>query len=496
MPLSRIFTLLSQNRKRKLSSAIVGRIDQLHGLAQRVWQMRRPEDARGTIERIVRLWHKAAPTTTLDQEDSNLRHWTAYCADMDGGRWIRPSLDDLARRGQEYVLLEQVFWANALPYIMQRQRDAWEANSRERALPPRPASALQMLRGVRRVHIKRMGIAPVSLTSAVQVCEGLMREYVETHGPEALLPERKEPLTRQLIIQLLTLAAGTKFPGAPPVDYSEHPWVAIRAMMATLAQCGFRKAEVAVKSAAHASDAHLTFASVSWRIAAVHPTELIIDPTPEQLALLAPGDYALLRPPPSKADQFGIIWGTDPIYLPFEPVEVICAARYLAELEIVRRVRGGARGATPLFADSNGKPFTHSFLDKLLHAMLRSLGLTETEARRYSWHSFRVFLACALLAQGCDGPTIQCMLRWRTPEALRLYARLNAEAYSQRLQSAIRADISSVRTTMWRLPTVDAHDQVAALRDGLARMYVVADRGDQGLDEEGEQTVDPAGAAE
>ena len=94
--------------------------------------------------------------------------------------------------------------------------------------------------------------------------------------------------------------------------------------------------------------------------------------------------------------------------------------------------------------------------------------LPEAECRKYSWHSFRIYLACALLADGVDPATIQCMLRWRSEEALRIYARLNAERYGELLLRAVHADISSVRTTnAHRSIVIDADDQAAHLQRGL-----------------------------
>ena len=40
-------------------------------------------------------------------------------------------------------------------------------------------------------------------------------------------------------------------------------------------------------------------------------------------------------------------------------------------------------------------------------------------------HSFRIFLASALYAAGCPQERIMAMLRWKSAEALAIYARLN-----------------------------------------------------------------------
>ena len=67
----------------------------------------------------------------------------------------------------------------------------------------KPQSARGPLDAVRRIH-KRMGIETVSLSVAVQACEGMLRQYAERHGPEALLPHRKEPFTREIILSFIS----------------------------------------------------------------------------------------------------------------------------------------------------------------------------------------------------------------------------------------------------------------------------------------------------
>ena len=68
-------------------------------------------------------------------------------------------------------------------------------------------------------------------------------------------------------------------------------------------------------------------------------------------------------------------------------------------------------------------------------------------AKVVSMHSWRIHLACALLAAGASTATIQCMLRWRSEDALRIYARINDFKYADWLTAAGQADVTSVRTT-------------------------------------------------
>ena len=62
-------------------------------------------------------------------------------------------------------------------------------------------------------------------------------------------------------------------------------------------------------------------------------------------------------------------------------------------------------------------------------------------------HSWRIYLACALLASGALHAQILSMLRWRSDEALRLYARLNDDTYATWVDAAGNAAIDSVRTS-------------------------------------------------
>ena len=62
-----------------------------------------------------------------------------------------------------------------------------------------------------------------------------------------------------------------------------------------------------------------------------------------------------------------------------------------------------------------------------------------TTVSRYPMHSWRIYLACALLAAGASNGTIQTMLRWRSEEALKIYARIYDSKYADWLAMASQA---------------------------------------------------------
>ena len=90
-------------------------------------------------------------------------------------------------------------------------------------------------------------------------------------------------------------------------------------------------------------------------------------------------------------------------------------------------------------------------------------------AKAYSFHSLRVYLACALLASGSTPAQIMALCRWQTEESLAIYARLGEADYTRLLERSLHADISSVSTA--NLPVLGAH---SALLDLLASADAVA----------------------
>ena len=326
-------------------------------------------------------------------------------------------------------------------------------SARGRSTPPKPSSALQVLMGVRRIHLKRLGLPYfVPLSSAVLACGGLVRSYMLLHGPEALQPDRKEPLTREIKVGLIAdsltgLTIGVR--GAhskAPVNWTTIPWAAWRALVATMAQTGFRKADVSLDLKARFGLDSLTAANLVWSIAGVLYQALTI----AQLLSLKVGDYAMLRAPPSKADQFGLHWGACTIYLAYHPTEPINAARELAKYELARALPARARRHSPLFVNFEGGPWRHHQLDALFHDVMQ-IQMSKEDVKKYSMHSFRVYLACALKAAGASNAIMQALLRWRSSSAMKIYARLNDETYASRLSKAADANVSSVTTgTMHR----------------------------------------------
>ena len=87
--------------------------------------------------------------------------------------------------------------------------------------------------------------------------------------------------------------------------------------------------------------------------------ELVLSPTAEQLRSLGPGDCARLRPAPSKADPWALVFGNALIYLPYldDPLN---AAKSLADMELRVPCPADKRRSTPLFVLDDGLSLDHA----------------------------------------------------------------------------------------------------------------------------------------
>ena len=153
-------------------------------------------------------------------------------------------------------------------------------------------------------------------------------------------------------------------------------------------------------------------------------------------------DFLALDPPPSKSDQWGIVWGHRPIYLTYRPDQDINAATEMRKLELLFPVFGEEkRRGTPVFRDNTDCPLTGSAMDKLMVSALKTIGCPDN----YSWHGYRAALACSLLKAGRSNAEIMSLCRWQTEDSLLVYAQLTHQHYSEMLQAAYGADISTIQ---------------------------------------------------
>ena len=429
------------------------------------------------------------PITTQMQRGSNWKWWAKFCGHLQLASPWRPDSATLDAVGHQR---ESAIWAAGLMWIYGRMQPRKGKFLPEgpphfgRPKPPSPMSALAVLRGVRAEHVAR-GITPPSLALASKRAHEQMLKYARAIGPENCVPERAIPMTHELICKILTIPEGQDIlKGGRPWHWTTPYGVSTRAVFNVLPQAGFRGGDIAQGAGKWSSD-RLSFASLLWHIdgKAVHA------PTVEQLRFLRPGDYAIIMPGPSKADCFGMRWGNNPIWLPYDATAAINAASALAQWEICAAVPPEKRRTTPLFCgpDGVGTPLRKSALDELFQRMMTYVLRDAALAKKYSIHGFRSYLASALNAAGCTGPEIQAALRWASDDALKVYQVVQRETYGDWLMRAEKVKLTGARASSLHaegrhLPVYEPENMIAdalATREEMRSRAEHADNNDAAL---------------
>ena len=328
-------------------------------------------------------------------------------------------------------------------------------------------SMLARLRGVARRH-KTVGLTFVSLSMVVMAAEGLIQEHVDTHGPESLLPKSKEPFSFGEIRAMLLLPPGTvvRFSGAAIVVGDNLEWQGCVVWINMLCTGGFRKEVFALGPGERDGPRKASLHNVVYAAKGV----LYREPTLAELHSLAcVGTTAYVIPPPCKNDTTGAKYGNSPVPSMWHPTRTICFAREVIKYELMRGASARARRERPLVLGPGGRSWTKAVLDSFFKALLAYV-VTKERAKQLSVHSFRVWLACALLAAGASAEQIMYLLRWSSDAARRLYARMGERSQMALLGATCDVSLDSVRAhTLLATPGASAPAGTVAPRGPAER---------------------------
>ena len=218
----------------------------------------------------------------------------------------------------------------------------------------------------------------------------------------------------------------------------------------------------------------LTFSSLTWKVKGVLYKIL----TAALRATMGVGDGVYLAHGLAKNDPVGRFFAATPSFLPWR-AGGRCSCRALADLEVAADITPSARGSTPLFGPAPGEYFVITQVEAAFNLCLAEGALVPaSELSNYSVHSFRIFVACALLAAGCPRWLIKRMLRWRGDESLEIYARVSDQEWEQRLSSVLDATVDA--SLVPRLPQLDIspeqESEFRAMAHALLGANLAADR--------------------
>ena len=406
-------------------------------LQDRSEQALRPEDPSMLISLLQGVAHavdSAVRPGTLKKDKQAWRLWLAFTADV-GTAPVRD--DDPSHFARETFLVAA--------FII------WLTSRLKSTIPGRllckAATYLGLCYAVKRNHV-RLGKRFECLSMAKAVVKTLNTEYARREGPECLIPARKEPLSRAMLRLLLAAPGALNLHNrtVPRLVWSSWFGLNLAAMLCVAASGGFRKAELCLDQNTEFDAMHMSRASLFWVINGV----VVRCPTVAQLQNLQVGDKAGLLACPAKNDPWGCFFMPHPLFFNFLEGKPDNTAARLRDMVIGCPVPPGLMRSTPLFtlgpgAGRQARPLRHQLMDTVLKALLRTF-LDETTAKRYSWHSFRIGLACSLQAAGASEAIIPALCRWRSPASIRIYARINSSVSAAWVGAAGTQALNSVQS--------------------------------------------------
>jgi len=406
--------------------------------------------ARGS--RLAEVLSKAYAPDTVRKDKGHWKWWCNVCARL-GADPVRSDMRANAGLDPETEREEIELVMNALVI------GCLEGRARANKDPAvNPASIVSKLYGVKRYARVNHLIEMVSLTKVVLASKGLLREYVAQHGVASLVPERKQPLDKDMLDGMFACPNGASR-GTLTVEWGSYYWQALRACFQMQSESGERKAEVAKASLDTPFEkGRLTFDSLRFKING----KVWVNPSAAQLESMAEGDGVLLAHGVLKNDPTGAFFGATPTFLAWRPVSAgRSACREIVKMYVMAAVLPEAKSTTPLFGPRPGEEFTHFQVQKAFELLLLcGAKVPPAELSNYSIHSFRIYAACSLLEAGCPRWLIKRLLRWRGDESLEIYARVNDEEWAKWTGLALDARVDS--TVVPRLPQIDVDAEHAA----------------------------------
>ena len=396
-------------------------------------QALRPSDPSLLLSYVEAVGHtvsKDVKPETLKKDNTGWNRWVKFMS-----LWNSPPL----RVTDPRFVLRERFLKGA--YLI------WAKRCVKSSIPGRqfakPATLMGDLYAVARVHRRNDQIFSVK-GMVREVQHYLCMEYELVHGPECLIPQRREGFSRAHLRAILACPSGLPLHSrtCPSLIWKSWLGYTLAASLCLSSSGGFRKAEISLPAGVQFSAMHMSRASLFWVIEG----RIYRQPSVAQLMSMKKGDQAGILACPSKADDLGLHFLPHPLFFNFDPDDPDNTALRFREMYIHCPVRASEMRSTPLFTMSAaGEPLRRDFLDMVLKALLRSF-MDEETAKLYSWHSFRIGLACALRAVGAPDWIILALCRWRSIQSLKTYARINSSVSAQWLDRILSQTIDSIQT--------------------------------------------------
>ena len=385
------------------------------------------------------------PHNTLKADDNGARKAAAFCVKYDTP-FIRPrSIGTGADQAREAVMYA-AFVMECLGSMVPRAKRVSEKNG-EIITDVKPESALAPLYAWRRI-LRDGGheLPPIKMVAAV--VKGKIDEYKRKWGSRALIPTRRKPFPRKFLLKI-----EARLQEIRRGDEVLAGWCPERAhAMSTAFKFGCASG-VRADEPTHKTDyiKRNAFKLVEGEI------ELAMIATNFERA--KDGWYVKWNAGGSKCDRDSTEWGDRDAWFRLDGTNPLNFGWAWIEWELAYPCPEGERGQWAAFSPNGGAaPYKERVLQSSFQTVVVD-ALGKEEAAQRSWHSLRVTLATALLARNNPDGAIQCLCRWKTSEAMRIYARMDRKTYADLVEQATTTEIEVNRATA--LPSL-GHDDIVS----------------------------------
>ena len=357
--------------------------------------------------------------------------WAVRFGDWTGNRWMRP------REAPGYMdkLRETYYFALLLIWVTQNMQPA-KRRKEQGYGKAMPTSGLLVVYALARVTRACHRFTP-DMGTVLAVLKGLCAMYKKIWGDDALVPCRKQPYSRPQLLALVQALCLKKI--------REWTGTLHDAMLVLICYClstGTRKDEWAESSD---GDSYVRRGNFAW----VDDNGADPPSTPDVIASRRNGHLLRGRSAPSKCDRLNVEWGAQNQWFRYDDSNPLNFAWRWSQWEHKYPCPPHERARWPAFSPwGDSRPFRARQADAWLRVLLIQV-LGEAAAAVLSWHAFRVTIAMALLASRnhsimrdeVEG-VIQTLVRWKTVEALRIYARMKPNDYADFVDLATKTDAS------------------------------------------------------
>ena len=367
--------------------------------------------------------------------------------------FVRPMI----LRNREAEVAEEFFYARFVVYCATRMAPRSKKRLGKDGKPitdAKPASALAPLYGYRRV-LRDGGVQLPSLQMLVGHVRGLTTHFKARWGVKGLLPDRGLPFDQPMLLAIHRVLDKCLVSDTWSVQRHKALLPAFLFGLST----GIR-----LEEAVDPEDHYKRSQFVLVRASRALPM------TATSLASACDGDFIRARSGPAKNDPDGTVWGDRDMWFRLRSGDPLNFGWAWVRWELEYLCPPEQRATWAAFSpDGDKRPYTERALRTAFDTTV-VCAIGKEEAARRKWHALRVTAATALgTAKQADG-VIQALVRWKSLEAMRLYAKMNCHTYADAVDLITSTSIDVTRADS--LPAIDVPDAVHSLEDAVATLHL------------------------